>query len=44
LLDVGYGSFADPKRPTDAFRLPRWLAGSRVDGEDIVQEAAIRAF
>jgi RNA polymerase sigma factor (sigma-70 family) len=28
----------------DAFRLARWLAGSRVDAEDIVQEASMRAF
>src|SRR4026208_1805485 len=28
----------------DAFRLARWLSGSRVDAEDIVQEASLRAF
>lgn len=28
----------------DAFRLARWLAGSRTDAEDIVQEASMRAF
>src|SRR5215831_14110199 len=28
----------------DAFRLARWLAGSRADAEDIVQEASLRAF
>lgn len=28
----------------DAFRLARWLAGSRIDAEDIVQEASLRAF
>jgi len=28
----------------DAFRLARWIAGSRADAEDIVQEASIRAF
>jgi RNA polymerase sigma-70 factor, ECF subfamily len=28
----------------DAFRLARWLAGSRADAEDIVQEASMRAF
>ncbi len=28
----------------DAFRLARWLAGSREDAEDIVQEASLRAF
>jgi RNA polymerase sigma-70 factor, ECF subfamily len=28
----------------DAFRLARWIAGSRADAEDIVQEAALRAF
>ena len=28
----------------DAFRLARWLAGSRTDAEDIVQEASLRAF
>ena len=28
----------------DAFRLARWLAGARTDAEDIVQEAAMRAF
>jgi RNA polymerase sigma-70 factor (ECF subfamily) len=27
----------------DAFRLARWLAGSRADAEDIVQEASMRA-
>jgi len=25
----------------DAFRLARWLAGSRADAEDIVQEASM---
>ena len=28
----------------DAFRLARWLVGSRADAEDIVQEASMRAF
>ena len=28
----------------DAFRLAHWLAGSRADAEDIVQEASMRAF
>ena len=28
----------------DAFRFARWLAGSRADAEDIVQEASMRAF
>lgn len=28
----------------DAFALARWLAGSKVDAEDIVQEAAMRAL
>jgi RNA polymerase sigma factor (sigma-70 family) len=28
----------------DAFRLARWIAGSRTDADDIVQEAALRAF
>jgi DNA-directed RNA polymerase specialized sigma24 family protein len=28
----------------DAYRLARWLAGSGADAEDIVQEAALRAF
>jgi RNA polymerase sigma-70 factor (ECF subfamily) len=28
----------------DAFRLARWLTGSRADAEDIVQEASLRAF
>jgi RNA polymerase sigma-70 factor (ECF subfamily) len=28
----------------DAFRLARWLAGSRADAEDIVQDASLRAF
>jgi DNA-directed RNA polymerase specialized sigma24 family protein len=28
----------------DAFRLASWLAGSRADAEDIVQEASMRAF
>ena len=29
---------------TDAFRLARWLTGSRADAEDVVQESAIRAL
>ena len=29
---------------TDAYRLARWLAGSRADADDIVQEASLRAF
>jgi RNA polymerase sigma factor (sigma-70 family) len=28
----------------DAYRLARWLAGSRADADDIVQEASLRAF
>ena len=28
----------------DAYRLARWLTGSRADAEDIVQEASLRAF
>ena len=28
----------------DAFRLARWIAGSRADAEDIVQETSMRAF
>jgi RNA polymerase sigma-70 factor (ECF subfamily) len=28
----------------DAFRLARWIVGSRADAEDIVQEASMRAF
>jgi RNA polymerase sigma factor (sigma-70 family) len=28
----------------DAFRFARWLAGSRADAEDIVQEASMRAY
>jgi RNA polymerase sigma factor (sigma-70 family) len=28
----------------EAFRLARWIAGSRADAEDIVQEASMRAF
>lgn len=28
----------------DAFRLARWIAGSRADAEDIVQEASMRAY
>lgn len=28
----------------DAFSLARWLAGSRADAEDIVQEASLKAF
>jgi RNA polymerase sigma factor (sigma-70 family) len=28
----------------DAFRLARWIAGNRVDAEDIVQEASMKAF
>jgi RNA polymerase sigma factor (sigma-70 family) len=28
----------------DAFRLARWIADSRADAEDIVQEASMRAF
>jgi len=29
---------------TDAYRLARWLTGSRADAEDVVQESAIRAL
>src|SRR5262245_58589370 len=29
---------------TDAYRLARWLTGSRADAEDVVQEASIRAL
>ncbi len=28
----------------DAFKLARWISGSRADAEDIVQEASLRAF
>ena len=28
----------------DAYRLARWLGGSRADADDIVQEASLRAF
>ena len=28
----------------DGFRLARWLSGNRVDAEDIMQEASLRAF
>lgn len=28
----------------DAYELARWLAGNRVDAEDIIQEACLRAF
>jgi RNA polymerase sigma factor (sigma-70 family) len=28
----------------DAYALARWLTGSRTDGEDVVQEACLRAF
>ncbi len=28
----------------DAYRLARWLAGSRADADDIVQEASLRAY
>ena len=28
----------------DAFRLARWLTGDRADAEDVVQDAALRAF
>ena len=28
----------------DAFKLARWIAGTRADAEDIVQEAALRAL
>ena len=28
----------------DAYRLARWLTGSRADADDIVQEASLRAF
>ena len=28
----------------DAYRLARWITGSRADAEDIVQEASLRAF
>jgi DNA-directed RNA polymerase specialized sigma24 family protein len=27
-----------------AFRLARWMTGSAVDAEDVVQEASLRAF
>jgi RNA polymerase sigma factor (sigma-70 family) len=49
-LDVGDATdqdrFAEVFLPhlVDAFRLARWLAGSRADAEDIVQEASLRAF
>ena len=38
--------FADVFLPhlVDAFRLAHWIAGSRADAEDIVQEASMRAF
>jgi RNA polymerase sigma-70 factor (ECF subfamily) len=29
---------------TDAYRLARWLTGSRVDAEDVVQDASIKAL
>src|SRR4051794_1410801 len=29
---------------TEAYRLAHWLTGSRVDAEDVVQDAAIRAL
>jgi RNA polymerase sigma-70 factor (ECF subfamily) len=29
---------------TDAYRLARWLSGSRADADDIVQEASLRAL
>jgi Sigma-70 region 2 len=28
----------------DAFSLARWLTGNRVDAEDVVQDASLRAF
>jgi len=49
-LDVGDATdqdrFAEVFLPhlVDAFRLARWLAGSRADAEDIVQEASLQAF
>ena len=38
--------FAEVFQPhlVDAYRLARWLAGSRADADDIVQEASLRAF
>jgi RNA polymerase sigma-70 factor, ECF subfamily len=30
--------------PDEAFRLARWLTGSRTDAEDVVQDAFLRAF
>ena len=29
---------------TDAYRLARWLTGSRADAEDVVQDASIKAL
>ena len=49
-LNVDYQSdqnrFAEVFLPhlDDAFRLARWISGSRADAEDIVQEASLRAF
>ena len=44
--DTAQARFAEVFLPhlVDAFRLARWLAGSRADAEDIVQEASLRAF
>lgn len=44
--DTAHTRFAEVFLPhlVDAYRLARWLAGSRSDAEDIVQEASLRAF
>lgn len=43
---AAHARFAEVFLPhlADAFRLARWLSGSRADAEDIVQEASLRAF
>lgn len=45
-VEIDRERFAEVFLPhlVDAFRLARWLAGSRADAEDIVQEASMRAF
>jgi RNA polymerase sigma-70 factor (ECF subfamily) len=45
-VTTAHSRFAEVFLPhlVDAYRLARWLAGNRADADDIVQEAALRAF